>query len=90
MINSYFIINLNTGQKIAECGSLEDAKMMVNIDPVNRGYRKNTLLLDQVIDITSTIDKQLPGQQGLPAGEVKQLNPHQKRISEGQQQPVKI
>jgi hypothetical protein len=90
MINTYFIINLNTGQKIAESGSLEDAKMMVNLDPANRGYRKNTLLLDQVIDITSTIDKQLPGQQGLPAGEVKQLNPYQKRISEGQQQPVKI
>jgi len=27
--------------------------------------------MDQVIDITSETDKQLPGQQGLPAGKIR-------------------
>jgi hypothetical protein len=90
MNESYFIINLNTGERVAECGSLEDAKMMVNLNPANRGYRKNTLLLDQVIDVTSTTDKQLPGQLGLPAGKVNTIEPHKIRLPEGQQQPIKV
>jgi hypothetical protein len=67
MYESYSIINLNTGSKIAECSTLEDAKMMVAFSPANRAYRKNRFIVDQVIDITSTTDKQLPGQLGLPA-----------------------
>jgi hypothetical protein len=90
MNESYFIINLNTGEKIAECGSLQDAIMMVNLNPLNRGYRKNNFLLDQVIDVTSTIDKQLPGQQGLPMSRVEQLNPHLERLPEGQGIPLNI
>jgi hypothetical protein len=66
MYESYSIINLNTGSKIAECSTLEDAKMMVAFSPANRAYRKNRFIVDQVIDITSTTDKQLPGQLGLP------------------------
>jgi hypothetical protein len=64
--------------------------MMVNLNPANRGYRKNTLLLDQVIDVTSTTDKQLPGQLGLPAGKVNTIEPHKIRLPEGQQQPIKV
>ena len=67
MHESYSIINLNTGSKIAECSTLEDAKMMVAFSPANRAYRKNRFIVDQVIDITSTTDKQLPGQLGLPS-----------------------
>ena len=67
MYESYSIINLNTGSKIAECSTLEDAKMMVAFSPANRAYRKNRFIVDQVIDITSTTDKQLPGQLGLPS-----------------------
>jgi hypothetical protein len=44
--------------------------------------------MDQVIDITSTTDKQLPGQIGLPAGKVNQINPEVIRLNEGQGQPV--
>jgi hypothetical protein len=44
--------------------------------------------MDQVINVTSTTDKQLPGQLGLPAGQVEQLNPHWERLPEGQQKPV--
>jgi len=67
MYESYSIINLNTGSKIAECSTLEDAKMMVAFSPANRAYRKNRFIVDQVIDITSTTDKKLPGQLGLPS-----------------------
>ena len=67
MHENYSVIDLNTGKRIAECATLEDAKMMVSFSPANRAYRKNIFIMDQVIDITSTTDKQLPGQQGLPA-----------------------
>ena len=67
MHENYSVIDLNTGKRIAECATLEDAKMMVSFSPANRAYRKNRFIVDQVIDITSTTDKQLPGQQGLPA-----------------------
>jgi hypothetical protein len=44
--------------------------------------------MDQVIDITSTTDKQLPGQQGLPSGNVNKINPEIIRLNEGEGQPV--
>ena len=79
MYESYSIINLNTGSKIAECSTLEDAKMMVSFSPANRAYRKNRFILDQVIDITSTTDKQLPGQVGLPSAK-ERLSDSEERI----------
>lgn len=90
MYESYLILNLNTGAKIAECGCLEDAIIMVNLDPSNRVYRKNKFILDQIIDVTSTTDKQLPGQQGLPSGSVEHLKPHQIKLPEGQGRPLNI
>jgi len=71
MHENYSVINLNTGERIADCATLEDAKMMVSFSPANRAYRKNRFIVDQVIDITSTTDKQLPGQQGLPAAKIR-------------------
>jgi len=44
--------------------------------------------MDQVIDITSTTDKQLPGQIGLPAGKVQHLRPYVEKLSEGEGEPV--
>jgi hypothetical protein len=41
--------------------------MLFQLDPDKRTYRKQKFIVDQVITITSTTDKQLPGQQGLPA-----------------------
>ena len=67
MHENYSVIDLNTGKRIADCATLEDAKMMVSFSPANRAYRKNRFIVDQVIDITSTTDKQLPGQLGLPS-----------------------
>jgi hypothetical protein len=68
MYEFYSVINLNNGVKVCECATLEDAQMIVGLNPANRAYRKERFILDQIIDVTSTTDKQLPGQLGLPKG----------------------
>ena len=90
-MNEYWIVKeRRTGRVIAHCGDINDAMMMVAFDPNNRSYSRNRVLMDQVIDVTSTTDKQLPGQQGLPAGEVEQLNPHRKKLPEGEGNPILV
>jgi hypothetical protein len=60
-MNEYWIVTDNkTGKIIANCGDINDAIMMVNFDPHNRSYSRHRFLMDQVIDITSTSQKQLP------------------------------
>ena len=44
--------------------------------------------MDQVIDITSTTDKQLPGQIGLPAGKVDHLKPRVEKLPESEGEPL--
>ena len=88
-MREYWIVKENkTGRVIAHCGDLNDAMMMVSFDPTNRSYKRNRILLDQVIDVTSTTDKQLPGQIGLPSGKVDKLNPYMQKLSEGVELPV--
>ncbi len=91
MHDYYSIININTGQKVCECNTLEDAQMIVGLNPVNRAYRKDRFILDQVIDVTSTTDKQLPGQLGLPAAKYP-LPPLQQEIllPESEAKPINI
>lgn len=91
-MNEYWIVTENrTGKIIAHCGDINDALMMVSFDPHNRSYNRHRFIMDQVIDITSTTDKQLPGQIGLPSAK-EQLSPielHQQVwLPEGQQEPV--
>jgi hypothetical protein len=57
--------------------------MLVQFDSNNRFYTRHRYLVDQVIDVTSTTDKQLPGQLGLPIAQ-------DLYISEGQGEPVII
>jgi len=66
-MNEYWIVKNKTGRVIAHCGDINDAIMMVGFDPNHRSYSRHRFIMDQVIDITSTTDKQLPGQIGLPA-----------------------
>lgn len=90
-MNEYWIVTENkTGRVIGHCGDINDAIMMVSFDPTNRSYKRNRILMDQIIDITSTTDNQLPGQHGLPMGRVEQLNSHHERLPESQQEPVVI
>jgi hypothetical protein len=90
-MNEYWVVTDNrTGRKICQCSDMNDAMMMVNFDPHYRSYSRHRVLMDQVINVTSTTDKQLPGQLGLPAGKLNTLGPHKIRLPEGQQQPVKV
>jgi hypothetical protein len=84
MMNEYWIVTENkTGRIIAHCGDINDAIMMVSFDSTNRSYSRQRFILDQVITVSSTTDKQLPGQIGLPA-------PQDLYIPEGQGEPVVV
>ena len=88
-MNEYWIVTENkTGRVISHCGDINDAIMMVSFDPTNRSYKRNRVIMDQIIDVISTTDKQLPGQQGLPAGKMDQLSPYIDKLPEGQGEPV--
>ena len=81
-MNEYWIVkDRRSGRVIAHCGDINDAIMMVGLDPNHRSYSRHRFIVDQVIDITSTTDKQLSGQIGLPASQ-------DFYISEGEGQPV--
>ena len=67
MYDYWVVTDKTTGIVIAHCGEENDALMLVGFDKDKRTYRKQKFILDQVITVTSTTDKQLPGQQGLPA-----------------------
>ena len=88
-MNEHWIVTENrTGRVIAHCGDINDAIMMVALNPQNRSYSRHRFLMDQVIDITSTTDKQLPGQLGLPAGQIPVLNAYREKLPKGLQEPV--
>ena len=90
-MNEYWIVTENrTGRVICHCANINDAMMMVSFDPEKRTYSRNRVLMDQVIDISSTTDKQLPGQIGLPAGKVEALNVSTIKLPERQEDPFKI
>lgn len=72
---TYWVVTENrTGRVICHCGDMNDAIMMVSLDSDNRSYSQKKFILDQIVDITSTTDKQLAGQLGLPEGVTYQLN----------------
>lgn len=90
-MNEYWVVIDNkNGKVIAHCGDINDAIMLVSFDNKNRSYSRRRFILDQVIDITSTTDKQLPGQLGLPSGKISTLNSCREKLPEGQQEPVII
>jgi hypothetical protein len=69
MGNEYYSVYSPLGQKYADCGWERDAINLCSMVP-GRTYRKNKFITDQVIDITATTDKELPGQQGLPPAKI--------------------
>jgi hypothetical protein len=78
------------GRKIADCGWERDAMNLCSMRP-NRTYRKNKYLQDQVIDVTATVDKQLPGQQGLPPAKIRvngQELDAQQKLPESEYEPI--
>lgn len=90
-MNEYWIVTENkTGRVIAHCGDINDAIIMVAFDPDNRRYTRNRFLMDQVIDVSSTTDKQLPGQIGLPAGKTPMIDSSKIKLPEGSGEPIKV
>ena len=88
MMNEYWIVTENrTGRVICHCADINDAMMMVGMDSANRSYSRQRFILDQVITVTSTTDKQLPGQIGLPEGKVPVLDIVKEKLPKGQQEP---
>lgn len=67
MYDYWVVMDKTTGRIIAHCGEENDALMLVGFDLDKRTYHKQKFILDQVITVTSITDKQLSGQQGLPA-----------------------
>lgn len=70
MKDYWVVIEKSTGRVIAHCGEERDAVLMVSFDNHNRIYRKQKFLMDQVINVSSSGIKELPGQQGLPAAKI--------------------
>jgi DNA-binding beta-propeller fold protein YncE len=93
MYDYWVVIDKTTGRVIAHCGEEKDALMMISFDLDKRTYRKQKFIIDQVITVTSTTDKQLPGQQGLPAAK-EELPPvelqQQVWLPDNQQTPIVI
>jgi len=60
-MNEYWeVVSHWTGKVIAQCGDESDARMLCELEPKERIYRKAKFIVDQVIDVTSTSQKQLP------------------------------
>jgi hypothetical protein len=86
-MNEYWVVTDNkTGRVICHCADINDAMMMVAFDSQNRSYSRHRFLMDQVIDVTSKTDKQLPGQIGLPHGPALVLDEVREKLPEGQQE----
>lgn len=87
MFDYWVVVEYRTGKVIAQCGEETDARMLCELRPTERIYRKQKFIVDQVIDVTSTTDKQLPGQQGLPAAKIRLEDTQQQQIPAGMQIP---
>lgn len=93
-MNEYWIVKeRGTGRVICHCADINDAIMMVAFDSQNRTYSRHRFIMDQVIDVSSSIDKQLPGQIGLPAAQEElpfvELQ-QQIWLPEGKEEPVRV
>jgi hypothetical protein len=47
----YSVVDKRSGRKIADCGTEEDALVLVGFDLVNRVVVRNHLLMGQVVDV---------------------------------------
>ena len=90
-MNEYWIVTDNRiGKVIAHCGDINDAIMMVSFNPNHRSYSRHRFLMDYVIDVTSTTDKKLAGQIGLPASEIPALDKVKEKLPEGKGEAIII
>jgi len=90
MYDYWVVTDIRTGRVIAHCGEELDAIMLVGFDKNKRFYKKQKFIMDQVITVSATTDKQLPGQLGLPVGTYKIEDKKIYSIEEGTSMPVTI
>jgi len=77
-MTTYLVFDIRTGQQVCESGSLADARMMVEFDPHYREIRQRKLILDQIVDVSSTQmpdDKRLREQVILPESQAVAFAP---------------
>lgn len=90
-MNEYWIVKeKQSGKTIAHCGNILDAHMMLQLDVDNRVCLRAKFLQDQIIDVSSETDKQLPGQIGLPSGKINELNSFKEKLPQGEGKPIII
>lgn len=70
-MDEYWEVLNPLGKKLANTGTIEDAIRLCEMRGHGYTYRKVKFIMDQVIDVTSTTDKQLPGQVGLPSAKIR-------------------
>lgn len=88
MKDYWVVIDQTTGRVICHCGEEQDAIQMT-LFKHNRIYRKQKFIMDQVINVTSSGIKELPGQQGLPEAKVPLPNIQQQVwLPESQSKPI--
>lgn len=90
ILENWSVIESKTGRVICECSDERDAIMLTAFDPNGRTYSKKRYILDQIIDISSTTDKKLSGQIGLPPGNYKLDGNKIYRIQQSDSIPVVI
>jgi len=71
MFEYWEVLHHRTGKVIAHCGCETDARNLCEMKPLERIYRKARFLQDQVINVTASVDPQLPGQIGLPPATIR-------------------
>jgi hypothetical protein len=94
------VIEIKTGKKLCECSDERDAILIVSLDPDNKTYTKNKYILDQIIDVESKSQKQLPTNEivvnmnGGVGGSWREIasiyDEETKRLKENKQKPLKF
>ena len=86
----YSVTERRTGRKICECANEQDAIMLVEFDKQNRSYSRDRFILDQIIDVSSTTNKQIVGKKESLVEKVNAIGPQKIKLPEGQGIPVVV
>jgi hypothetical protein len=86
----FSVTERRTGRRICECANEQDAIMMVSFNPDYRYYTRDRFILDQIIDVSSTTNKQITGKEESPIEKVNVIGPQKIKLPEGQGNPVVV
>lgn len=89
-MNPYWEVLNPIGKKIANTGSVDDAIRLCEMRGQGHTYRQVKFIMDQVITVMATTDKQLPGQIGLPPGQYNIVDRKIYKLEESELEPVII